>query len=321
LSKVSEKYYAILKEYFEPLHKWSLGKGYLGPKVAECIGDLYSPQLMKATLLTLSKELKELDWKAQMNFVESIKGLRTAYLGHAYLYMNYPETTFDFIKKTAMYSDTIIINDPILSELLSWEKRGSGDISAFNLVAQYSVRLLTMENLFRSDLDPPICCLAPCAVLSLGSKDVYGPTDRLIEEYIVPTYAGRIFNKNFGSSEELVTFLGSIKDFNEFIFTVRKSGVPFTNPDGSHVTLSDFLRVKEYYEDKYEMSLDFSRALFLLLRGRYSMPAYDLAVNGRIATNFATDFKGVWESFDGYSTTTTTKWQSRPRKDLFQKIP
>jgi hypothetical protein len=55
--------------------------------------------------------------------------------------------------------------------------------------------------------------------------------------------------------------------------------------------------VKDYYDDKYEDRFEFSEALFLLLRGRYGMPAYDLSVNGSHVTSFATDFKGVWKNF------------------------
>jgi hypothetical protein len=297
VSKTSEKYYAILKDYFEPLHTRFSKNGYSEPRLGDCIANLYSPEVMKATLVTLNEELKQLDWKAQANLLESVKGLKTAYLGHAYLYVNYPETTYDFLRKIALYSDTIIINDPILSELLSWEKRGTGEVPSFSLIAQYAVRLLEMEDLFNSsEIDPPICFLAPCSVLSLGNQ-VYGPTDKFIEECVVPTYAGEIFDRKFNSSEELFTYLGQMQDFDEFMLAIRKSSAPFTNPIGTPVTFNDFLRVRQYYEDKYEMSIDFPNALFLFLRGRFSMAAYDLAVNGRFADNFATDFQGVWQSF------------------------
>ncbi len=297
LTNVTEKYFDILKAYFGSLYKWASVKGYSSQNLAACIGELYNPQLMKATLLTLSKDLKELNWNAQMDFVKSIKGQKTGYLGNSYLYSNNSEATFEFLRKTALYSDTTIINDPIVSELLSWEKRGSGDVSSFNLVAQFAVRLILMEELFTLELDPPLCCLAPCSIISLGQENAYGPTDKFIEEFIVPKYAGSIFKKKFQSSEELTEFLGSFQSFDDFISVVQKSGVPFTNPDGSFVTIKDYSRVKRYYEDKYDTSFDSAKALFLLLRGRYSMAVYDLAVNGRIATNYATDFKGVWNSF------------------------
>jgi hypothetical protein len=297
MTDITAKYFEILADYFDPLCKRCSTRGYSSAHVAACIAELYDPQVVKAFLLTLSNDLKALDWLSQMDFVKSIKGQKTGYLGNSYLYSNSLDGTFDFLKKTALYSDTTIINDLIVSELIAWEDRGCGEDSSFNLIAQYAVRLLKMKELFSLDSNTPICCLAPCSLISLGSKKAYSPIDKFIEEYVVPKFAQRIFNKEFQSSDELTSYLGTFISFDDFISVVQKSGVPFTNQDGSLVTLKDYSRVKNYYENRYEMSFDSGKRLFLLLRGRYSMPAYDLAVNGRIATNYATDFKGVWDSF------------------------
>jgi hypothetical protein len=293
LTKVSEKYFSILEDYFKPLKEYTEKKGL---PVSQCICDVYSALAITGILFTLSEELKRLDWSYQKNKIVNMHGVKTSYLGGAYLYHSYPESTVNFLKKTALYSDTLVINDPILSELLAWEKRKTGELSTFNLVAQYAVRLLTMEKMFCSDIDPPICFLAPCSVLCLGNQ-VYGPTDEFIHEAIIPKYAGSIFDRNFISSQEVVEYLEKFGSFEEFSSTVKKSNVPFVNPDGSPVTKTDFLKVYDYYDDKYEDHFDLATALFLLLRGRFSAPAYDLSVSGSYASCFATDFKGVWRNF------------------------
>ena len=180
--------------------------------------------------------------------------------------------------------------------MLSWEKRRTGELSAFNLVAQYAVRLLTMERMFCYDVDPPICFLAPCSVLCLGNQ-VYGPTDEFIHEEIIPKYAGSIFNPNFSSSKAVVEYLDKFGSFEEFESVVKRSRVSLVNPDGSRATQADFLKVYDYYNDKYEDHFDLATALFLFLRGRFSAPAYDLYASGSYASCFATDFKGVWKNF------------------------
>ncbi len=290
---ITEQYFAILKDYFQILQKYTKENGL---KASECLCDIYNQELIKGTLLTLIEELESLDWESQKIGIDALCGTKSVYLGNAYLYNNTQNNTEEFLKKTALYADTLIINEPILSELLSWEKRGTGDLSAFNLVAQYALRLLAMEDLFDTHLNPPICYLAPCSVLCLG-QGVYGPADQFIHERIVPSYAGKIFCEKFDSYEELIQFLTKYTSFEDFIADVRKSNVPFVNPDGTPVTKKEFLKVKGYYDDKYEGYFELPEALFLLLRGRFSAPAYDLMVNGRYATCFATDFEGVWNNF------------------------
>jgi hypothetical protein len=232
LPTVTEQYFAILKDYFQILQRYTNKNGL---KASECLCDIYNQELIKGTLLTLIEELESLDWQSQKNGIDSLCGTKSAYLGNAYLYNNTQNNTEEFLKKTALYADTLIINEPILSELLSWEKRGTGDLSAFNLVAQYALRLLAMEDLFDTNLNPPICYLAPCGVLCLG-QGVYGPADQSIHERIVPSYAGKIFNEKFDSYEEVIQFLTKYTSFEDFIADVRKSNVPFVNPDGTPVT-------------------------------------------------------------------------------------
>jgi hypothetical protein len=296
LNKITEQYFSILKDYFADLQKWNSKRGYSGPESVEGIAELYNPESMKGTMETLSQELKKLDWETQSSVNEKVGGLRTAYLGQGYIHMNYPETTFNFMKKTALYMDEIIVNDPLLSELLTWQKRGTGETLSFNLVAQYALQLLSIEDLFISDTDQPICCLAPSSVVSLENRGIREKTEKFIEDCVVPSYASGLFNKNFESKEDLENYLGTFKSFGDFILNIRKSELKFTNPTGTPVKETDYLRVRQYYEEKYNIILPDSTSLFLLIRGRFSMAAYDLAVNARVASNFVTDFKGVWDS-------------------------
>ena len=147
MSKVTERYFSILKDYFGDLLDWVSRKGYSESESIRATMELYSPTLIKTMMESLHQELLNLDWAAQENTVARLGGLKTAYLGHVYMYLRSPTVTFDFLKKTALYNDTIIINDPLLSELLTWQKRGAGDVLSFHLVAQWALSLLAIEDL------------------------------------------------------------------------------------------------------------------------------------------------------------------------------
>jgi hypothetical protein len=295
MSKVTEKYFLILKDYFGPLRDWASRKGYSGSEALKGAMELYSPALMKTTLESLHQELMSLEWSSQETDVAKIGGLKTSYLGQMYAYLSNPTSTIDFLKKTCMYSDTIIINDSILSELLTWRKRGTGELISFNLVALWALHLLSIEDLFSSELDPPICVLAPCAVVSLEKRNILASTDRFINENTVTSYASDLFERNFASHQDLMIFLSKIKDFNEFASLVRKRDM-LTKPGGEPVAENDYWKVREYYESKYNELFSLPDSFWLLLRGRYTMPAYDLVVSGKLASSFATDFPGVWNA-------------------------
>jgi hypothetical protein len=297
LTKETESYFSILKDYFGPLVRYSSKKGYSGLlESVDAVAQIYTPQMVTPIMTSLSEELSKLNWKAQTEELDKIGGVRSSYLGNAYMYLNEDNKTFDFLKKTALYSDTTIISDPLISELLTWQQRKTGEVKSFQIIAQYALQLLAIEELFDSDINPPICYLAPSSVLTLKERNMEEATQNIIEEHIVPFYGSALFGRDFASSDELFEFLGKFKSFNEFLITVQSSEIPLINPDGTLVNENKCRSIKEYYEDKYCRDLSLPDALFAIIRGRFSMAAYDLIVNSRFTSNFATDFKGVWNS-------------------------
>lgn len=245
---------------------------------------------------SLHQELVNLNWTAQENTVARLGGLKTAYMGHAYVYKRSPTMTLDFLKKTGLYSDTIIIRDPIFSELFTWKKRRAGEVQSFHLVAQWALHLLAIEELFSSELDPPICILAPNHVLSLERENGVEATDRFIHENIVPLFASYLFGDNFASDEKLMNFLSQVKSFNEFTSLVQKPEM-LVNPEGELTCEKDFQSMREYYRAKYNRDFTLPDSFWLFIRGRLTMMVYDQITNGKITSNFITDFKGVWNAY------------------------
>lgn len=245
---------------------------------------------------SLYEELSNLDWKAQADGIKRLGGIRSSYLGNAYIYLNENNKTFDVLKKTALYSDTTLVNDPLLSELLTWKQRGSGEDRSFQILAQYALQLTSIEELFSTDLSPPICYLAPSSVFTLERQNATETTQTFIEENIVPFYASFLFKREFVSSDELFDFLSRFATFKDFLAATSGSKIPLINPDGMLVDEAKCQSIKQYWEDKYSIELSLQNALFLIIRGRFGMGAFDLMVNGGLTSNFFTDFKGVWNN-------------------------
>lgn len=297
LNKISERYFAILRDYFGGLLDWSSKKGRPKSQLGMSIAELYNPSLMKTTMETLTQELMSLNWANQSSAIERIGGLRTAYLGHGYIWQSRPEKTFDFLKKTSLYTDTVIVNDPILTELLAWQERGTGEIVSFTLVAADALSLLPLEDLFNSDVGPPVCCLAPCQVISFKNMGIDKIIDEFLDEHVVSLYASELLGRELKSKKELMEYLSTFRDFEDFISNVQKSDLKLADVYGRPVEENDYLTVKQYYEDRYNMPFSLPDSLFLFIRGRFLAAAVDLILNGKIASNFATEFKGVWNNF------------------------
>ncbi len=226
-----------------------------------------------------------------------IRGLKTSYLGDAYVHQKNPAQTFDFLKKTSLYADTSIIKDSIVSELLAFQQRKTGEVPSFSIITQYALNMMKIEELFSSDLDRPICILAPSSYLSLEKKGVRESIDELMNDKIVPLYASELFGRKFDSAEELINYLERFNTFKEFYSALDQSTFPFQNPDGVTVDEEKFLSVKNYYEEKYATSFSFSESLFLLIRGRYSWVPYDLISTSNLTSNYVTDFRGLWNNY------------------------
>lgn len=296
MSKTTERYFSILKDYFSDLQKWASKKRYSELEFYLAINDLYSPTMMKTTMESLFQELSKLEWNTQASNIARLGGLKTAYLGNIYSIRRSSLETFDYLKRVGLYSDTIIVNDPILSELLTLEKRQTGEIASFLPVAYWARHLLAIEDLFSSDLNTPICTLAPSHVFSLEREGILESTDCFLDETVARLFASDIFQYEFRSKQELMDFLSHLKNFDEFI-TLAKKRELLVNPEGEPVDEKFLQELRENWEHKYNRALSFPDSLYMLLRGRQTMLTYDLVVNGKIASNFITDFKGIFSHF------------------------
>lgn len=298
MSSIEEKYFLILKDYFSDLSKWIQKKRKHRVDIVNEIFKVYSPELMSSILESLTADLLNLNWDSQTNKLKKIGGTKTAYLGDAYSWKKEPAQTFDFLKKTSLYADTTIIKDSILSEALAYEDRKTGEEISFSLIAQHALNLIKIEDLFSSDLDPPICFLAPSSVLTLKNEGKWESTNHLINDKIVPFYCSEVFGKSYESSEEFIDYIEKFKSFEEINSVLKKSNIVFYDVDGKQVSAKEkFSTIKEYYEGKYETSLSLSQALFLFVRSKYSWLPWDLISTRNLTSNYVTDFRGLWDSY------------------------
>jgi len=156
VSETVEKYFSILNDYFGDVLDWMEKRNYsTKDEQWTAILEVYPRKLYEPILGSLYDELKKLDWTSQERYVKNSGGLKTSYIGSYYVQSIVSEHSLAFLKKTALYSDTLIMSEYIVTELLTWKIRGTGNKGTFLSIANLALNYLSIKDLFISDFDPP----------------------------------------------------------------------------------------------------------------------------------------------------------------------
>lgn len=269
----------------------ALENNFRPEKYKPIISRIYSGQVAKTTLDTLYEDLQSLDWNAQESEVKSKHGLKMGYVGGEYLYSQHPFDTSEFLKKAAMYADTVIIEEQVLGTLAYSHNSGRPMPRLdFDYVVNYAIEYLALEPLFYADSSAPICILSPSRLLK--KEDVNSPIWQLGRKLLVE-YSNELFNKNFKSYENLEDFLESMKSDEEFLNSFDKGKALYTQ-DGITIDLKYIKGFKKSYEQVYPEPSSTYYETFLF--GQHPFRVFDLEYNGRLRTTPITDYRKVWDS-------------------------
>jgi hypothetical protein len=295
LTKVVEQYFSILDDYFRDAHKIASKNRFVKDNYWGKILEIYDPVSASAIMDSLYDDLRKIDWGAQEQHIQNTGGLKASYAGSMYGYLQDIPQTERFLKKTALYADTIILNDSILSELWSWQKKGrTGWEISFPIALISAIDFLYLKELFISDVDTPVCSLAPALAWSLDKENRLNTADDIVHQ-TEASIGSRVFGKKFSSYEELTMFLSKIAS-PELFFSLAKDMSALGDPTGANLSLEDFQKFKSYFETKYRRPFDDEEIYGSLLRSNFSGLIYELAYNGKFKSVMSMDFKGVWKS-------------------------
>jgi hypothetical protein len=295
LTKVVEQYFSILNDYFGEAYEIASKNRFVKDDYWDKMLEVYDPISAIAMMDSLYDDLRKIDWAVQEQHIRNTGGLKASYSGSVYGYLQDISQTVRFLKKASLYADTTILNDTLLSELWSWQKKGkTGWEISFPIVVGSAIDFLYLKELFVSDMEIPVCSLAPALAWSLEKENRLNTTDDLVHQNEV-SIGSQVFGRKFSTYEELTTFLSKIAS-PELFFSLAKDLSVLTDPNGVGISLADFQKFKSYFETKYRRPFDDEEIYESLLRTNFSMLIYDLVYNGKFRSVISTDFKGVWKS-------------------------
>jgi len=295
LTKDVEQYFSILYDYFGEAYGIASKNRFVKEKYWNKVLEVYDPSLIIGVMDSLYDDLRKIDWGAQEQHIRNTGGLKVSYSGAVYGYLQDVPQTAQFLKKASLYADTIILNDNILSELWSWQKKGkTGWEISFPIVLSWAIDFLYLRGLFVSNMKIPVCSLAPPLAWSHEKESFFETADNLVHQNEI-LLGSRVFGRKFSSYEELTTFLKKIASPEAF-FSLAKDLSLLYDPNGVGISMTDFEGHKSYFETKYRRSFDDDEIYGSFLRGVYSTAIYDLFYHGRFKSVIGTDFKGNWKS-------------------------
>lgn len=123
MKKIAEQYFSILDDYFKEVYEIAAKHEFVKDDYWDKMLEIYDPVTIISIMDTLYDDLSKIDWCSQEQHIKKIAGLKTSYIGSVYSYLQNISQTAQFLKKAALYADTIIVNDYMLSELFTWKKR------------------------------------------------------------------------------------------------------------------------------------------------------------------------------------------------------
>lgn len=317
MNKVTGKYFSILNDYFGEMFKIASKEEFDAKRYSKTIGEIYDLELAVSIMDSMHEELVQLDWDSQVTELQRIGGLKSLYMGKGISYLQPVSATSDFLKKTALYTDTIILKDDVLTGLSSWKDRHLDTRLTFGWIMQNAIEFLYMENLFSSDLNQPICALAPSFYWYAGKNNLEA---RINECAMKSTedYASEIFGKDFKSVENLRKFLSEIKDWPSFLSLARKPQL-LVNPDGTPVTKENFENLQFIKSSRFGPDTPPYLDYELLLRSPFSSITMDLLYTGGLKSILATNFRGHWDQLTWLTKHDNEMISDISRRKMFSK--
>jgi hypothetical protein len=290
LNSFIDRYFSIIKDNFGIAYDIAAKNNFDQQKYMPILEKLYTPELIKITSEIIFEELKSLDWSSQEKSVKNANGLKVHYLGGEYVYKKSPSAISNFLKRTALYADTIVFEEQVFGHLLHAQNFGIEWKNYFGYILNDAINYLEQEQFFYSDSDAPICLLAPTMNLNPERSDVRGKNWTYMRE-VTAVYAKDLFDIDFKSFTELENFLSTKKSDKEFLESIINGKKLFTQ-DGIEVDEPLIQELRGLYPK------DTPRAWFyeVLLLGQNSDRIFDLEYNGKLGTVPITDYRVAWDS-------------------------
>lgn len=244
--KIYQKYFDIIDDYFGSI------KHYLGPEKDSHIDmglNIANYPLISDLIYDATEDVDTAIgnyWRDNLkDIVDYIKGqdvLKCVYSGDIS-----PAILEDFVKKSALYIDTVILPDPIYNLALYQKRIVLNNKYYINKLIRNVFNIWKLKDLILADTKERIILILPI------NLDLISPTERsiLLEngESKCVSYLGSLFGQSFVYKEECFNYLKQIETSKDIFERIKRKEI-LPNEFRSFEGFNDFL-IKFYDTRKY----------------------------------------------------------------------
>lgn len=176
--------------------------------------------------------------KSLIEYVSKRDSLKCVYSGELS-----PMILEDFIKKSCLYVDSVIIADPIYNITLFQKQFITDNKYYLDKIIRHVFNIWKLKDLILTDLNENILFLLPINIQLVNDKNQQGLFDKA--ENGVTNYINEITNQNFINSEEALDFLKEATTREDLLTKLKTTSIlprSLQNPDSLNKFLEDFCK-------------------------------------------------------------------------------
>ncbi|PAD21312.1 hypothetical protein [Terribacillus saccharophilus] len=217
IEEISREYFEIIEDYFEGIYQPGIDKIFQAEKIGYF---KVAAQTILASLDDLEKDLTDF-WKKKRDKVIELTSnsdiLKVMYCGGPS-----PMQGINFIKRTALYMDSLLIEDP-LSFLLN-TKSVATDEAYLNQLIKHSFNLLDMKHLFFGEGEIPLLIIFPSVIKEEEKLNVTDIIEKSGDEYF-----RLMFERDFLDTNDVFDYLSYLDGTDKLLAEVKNTDILFPN--------------------------------------------------------------------------------------------
>lgn len=234
IEKISKEYFNLIEDYFKGIYQPGVDKFFQ----AERIDYLeVAAQTILVSLDELEEDLTEFWGKNKRRVLELTSN--TEILKVMYCGSPSPLKGINFIKRTALYMDTLLIEDPI--SFLLKTKPVATDRAYLNQLVKHAFNLMDMKKLFFGEGEVPLLIIFPSMIKDRNKKKVNSVIEKSGDEYF-----RLLFERDFVDTEDVFDYLSNLGDADQLLKEIKNPKILF--PD----VVDKKVRLIEMYSDIHE---------------------------------------------------------------------
>jgi len=227
LLDIQQKYYNLIHDYLDEYYNYMLKNNYTFLETyAKVTKDIF-PFEGYIILTSFNEDLTSLwdnNYSSVINEVKRFKGIRTHnfYVPDIHDVENFGKNgknnPYDVINRVGLYSDTIMLDDPM------W--RATVNIRDYELIYRfykflfYGFKIIEMEKIIFAEIEQPITMVIPS---KLGDENSL----KILEDIVLQQrleYVSSLFNIQFASDNDFQDFLSKkVKSIDDFIKLTKQN--------------------------------------------------------------------------------------------------